>query len=415
MTALESAEKDYWSHIYDKIKLVDRLSNQSNLLAINSTIEVIHASELLSGFEKVVESNLLIQARLFAEILIYDPDFLFQDGQRLAAECGIEEFFVTDEKGIVEHTNTPGKKGTSLDSKEFLGILNNPGLEIALKAVESSVHNSQYKAVAIARRDRDGIIQLGSYYERASAQTAINGFGVVTQEAKRLADFINEEYSKMETTTNEIKGLDDNPDLAQRYYRKINSSVNTLYNIAKQINLLGVRASIEAAHTTDEKQVFDDLLNKHMIVEARLASILIERRPGVTCNDMIDLAERSGVGEFWVTDENGVVELTNVEGGKGFAFTHEGQTAPYMQILANSEIIVTAPPAKRDLDNKVFKFAAVNRREKKGIFQIGIPAKIYGNNTAKGFTEVSRQIKVLAEQLKDATTEIDDGIKKLLS
>jgi len=414
MTGSTSVKNEHWNQICDKIKSVGQISIKSNLLAINSTIEVIHASELLSGFEKVVESNLLIQARLFAEILLYDPDFLFQDGQKLAAECGIEEFYVTDEKGIIEHTNMPGKNGTSLDSQEFMKILSNPGLEIALKSTQSSIHNSRYKTVAIGRRDRDGIIQLGSYYERASAQIAINGFGVVTREAKRLADNINAEYCKMESATNESAGSEEDPDFIRGYSHAINYSVDALYNIAKQINLLGVRASIEAAHTTDEKQAFDDLLSKHMIVEARLASILIERRPGITCDDIVDLAERSGVGEFWITDENGAVELTNIEGGTQFSFTNEGQTAPYMQILADPKMVVTAPPAKRAIDGKVYKFAAVARREKKGIFQIGIPAKIYGNNTAKGFAEVARQIKDLAQQLKDATTEIEETLKKLL-
>ena len=76
-------------------------------------------------------------------------------------------------------------------------------------------------------------------------------------------------------------------------------------------------------------------------------------------------------------------------------------------------MVVTAPPAKRALDGRVFKYAAVSRREKTGIFQIGIPSKLYGDSTSKGFSEVAKQIKGLAEQLKNTNNDIDEMLGRL--
>ncbi|MGI6732634.1 MAG: hypothetical protein ACOX4J_00365 [Anaerovoracaceae bacterium] len=125
------------------------------------------------------------------------------------------------------------------------------------------------------------------------------------------------------------------------------------------------------------------------------------------------MTDYSGVAEIWVTDSNGVVELTNIDGGKGFAFSNEGQTGPFMAILSNPNAVVTQPPSYRDIDGRVYKYAGVARRDKPGICQIGSPSKLYGDSTAKGFSEVSKQIKALGEQSKSLTTEMEEMIREM--
>lgn len=441
--------------VFLKIKSVQGIANKTNLLAINASIETIHASDLLASFEEIVAKNLIIQAKILAQILEYDPDFMCQDGAGLAKECGMEEFFITDDQGMIQFTNVQAWKNAALNSSEILKILKNPELEIALPSTGNGLDSEQYKVVGISRTDQTGVIQVGAHFTRPKGQLAINGFGVVAQEAKRLADVSKEISSRITALTNDLgdklKELNKNFHGAQdsilevieaagklsegsvidipeasmeamklklaefeislkesrKYFRDILGPLSELINIARQTNLLGVRAAIEAAHSTNDKQDFDNLLNRHMTAEAKLFAILIERRPDATCDDMIPLANYIGLDEIWIPDGDAVVELTNIPGGKGFQFLNEGQTAPYMRILANPDLVVTAPPEPRALDGKVIKYVGVGRRGKGGIVQIGKVSKMYGESTAEGFAVVAKQIKNLAEQSRDTTTEIE--------
>lgn len=447
--------------VFLKIRSVQDIANKTNLLAINASIETIHASDLLASFEEIVAKNLLIQAKILAQILEYDPDFLYQDGIKLARECGIEELFITDGQGVIEFTNVPAWKNTSLNSKAMLKILQDPELEVVLPAVGNGVDGEQYKTAGISRKDRSGIIQIGAHFIRPKGQLAIDGFGVVAKEAKRLADVSKEISARITAMTNELgdqlkelnlafqeaqdsiaRSMEAVAALAEdsdsgawkeelqdmrlrisafdtclrdsgKHFKDILSPLSELISIARQTNLLGVRAAIEAAHSTNDKQDFDNLLNRHMTTEAKLVAILIERRPDLTCEDMVQMVNEIGLDEIWVPNGDAVVELTNVAGGKGFRYVNEGQTAPYMKLLTNPDLVVTAPPEPRALDGKVFKYVGVGRRDQPGFVQIGKVSKMYGESTAEGFSVVAKQIKNLAEQSRVISTEIEAVVEDM--
>ena len=445
--------------VFLKIKSVQGIANKTNLLAINASIETIHASDLLASFEEIVTKNLIIQGKIIAQILEYDPDFFCQDGAKFAKECAIEEFFVTDGEGIIQFTNMPAWKNTTLNSAVLLKILKNPELEIALPATGNGLDSEQYKVAGISRTDTTGVIQIGAHFVRPKGQLAIDGFGVVAQEAKRLADVSKEISARITALTNELgnklEGLNKDFQKAQesiqksmetigeltekaglgaqedamqdmktelaafetslkdsrKFFRDILSPLSELINIARQTNLLGVRAAIEAAHSTNDKQDFDNLLNRHMTAEAKLVAFLIERRPDITCEEMVPLANFIGLDEIWIPDGDAVVELTNVSGGKGFQYVNGGQTAPYMRLLSNPDLVVTALPEPRALDGKVLKYVGVGRKGAPGFVQIGKISKMYGESTAEGFAVVAKQIKNLAEQSREITTEIESVVE----
>lgn len=421
--------------IFEKIRLVHGVANKTNLLAINASIETIHAMDLLQSFESIAGQNLLMQGRMLATIFRYDPDLLMENGVEFARKNGIEEIHVTDEEGIVRFTNVNGSLGVSLKHSEVLPILSNPELEVVLPAKSNGMDSEHLKIVAVGLYGGKGIIQLGSRFTKPKGQLAINGFGVVAQEAKRLADVskdiaerighltdqLGKEVSELLLSVGDdsVKTGEEVLDMLQRLrqsFREISFPLTELINIARQTNLLGVRAAIEAAHSTNDKQDFDLLLNKHMLIEAKLLSSTVEIMDMVEGKGMETITEycnRIGIGEVWITDEFGRVEMTNVDGGVGFTFKNEGQTAPYMGILSNPELEVTAPPASRALDNKIFKYAGVGRRGKKGIVQLGIPSRLYGQSTAEGFSVVAKQIKALSEQSRELTKEIEEIIEKM--
>ena len=415
--------------IFEKIRIVHGVANKTNLLAINASIETIHAMDLLQSFESIVGQNLLMQGRMLATIFRFDPDLLMENGAEFARKNGIEEIHVTDEEGIVRFTNVNGSLGASLKSSDVLPILTNPELEVVLPATSNGMDSEHLKIVAVGLHGGQGIIQLGSRFTKPKGQLAINGFGVVAQEAKRLADVSKDIAERIGQLTDQMGGevselllageSEQVPDMLQnlrKSFREISFPLTELINIARQTNLLGVRAAIEAAHSTNDKQDFDLLLNKHMLIEAKLLASTVEimdMLEGKGMESITDYCDRIGIGETWITDEFGRVEMTNVEGGVGFVFKNEGQTAPYMGILSNPELEVTAPPASRALDNKIFKYAGVGRRGKRGIVQLGIPSRLYGQSTAEGFSVVAKQIKNLSEQSRELTKEIEEIIEKM--
>ena len=165
--------------IFEKIRLVHGVANKTNLLAINASIETIHAMDLLQSFESIVGQNLLMQGRMLATIFRHDPDILMESGVDFARKNGIEEIYVTDEEGIVRFTNVNGSLGASLKHSEVLPILSNPELEVVLPAKSNGMDSEHLKIVAVSLHGGKGIIQLGSRFTKPKGQLAINGFGVV--------------------------------------------------------------------------------------------------------------------------------------------------------------------------------------------------------------------------------------------
>jgi|GEM_PF-1036954 len=463
------------AEIVEKLRSVDGIANKINLLAINASIETIHASGLLSGFERVIAQNMLIQARLIAWLLESRESTSNDDVMEIARRCGIEELHLTDQEGYVTHSNVPGWVNIKLAASDVYKILEGSAEMVVLPATGKLLEGVLFKTVAVARRDRPGLIQIGCQYQQPQGQLAIDGFGVVAQEAKRLADEAKGTAAKISAMLEDVSSSMENLDGSSSYamdsvlqavdimkendlslngadrnvgsydaryagkiigdametikarlqdvesglaemrssFHGILSPLSEIIKVAKQTNLLGVRASIEAAHSTNDKKDFDNLLNKHMTVQARIVADILESHPAMTCDLITEIAEYAGVDELWIADGKSEVEFTNVVGGVGFVYKNEGQTAPYLRILSDPSLVITMPPEMRTLDNRVFKYVGVGRREKHGFIQVGRASKIYGESTAEGFAVVARQIKILAEQSRDIASEVVEMIENM--
>lgn len=162
------------------------------------------------------------------------------------------------------------------------------------------------------------------------------------------------------------------------------------------IGLIAQRNSQEAFYTSLEEQglimskvvatnsanalkvedIVEEVLNENMLAQAHLVNeLLLTGR--VTEAYLRQLSATTGIDEFWITDGTREVVLTNVDGGMGFVFPDdpEAQTYDFIKLIGAPGETVTQRGMVRELDDKVFKYVGVGRKDTPGIVQVGAEAQ----------------------------------------
>ncbi|MXW48270.1 MAG: hypothetical protein F4Z97_06555 [Gammaproteobacteria bacterium] len=92
-------------------------------------------------------------------------------------------------------------------------------------------------------------------------------------------------------------------------------------------------------------------------------------------NVLASVAEQSVISEFWVSDEQGNIEFTNIV-GTPFKFPtdpeSDSQAAPFAALLSGVETIVIQNTQPRELDGASFKYVGVAGVDKQRIVQVGV-------------------------------------------
>ncbi|MDC7226060.1 MAG: methyl-accepting chemotaxis protein [Spirochaetales bacterium] len=84
------------------------------------------------------------------------------------------------------------------------------------------------------------------------------------------------------------------------------------------------------------------------------------------------LAEKVGVDEIHVANENGILVTGNVPGFFGFDYSSGDQARPFLQLLEDPSNEFVQEPTMRDADNVLFQYIGVSLGEEKGFLQIGV-------------------------------------------
>ncbi len=127
----------------------------------------------------------------------------------------------------------------------------------------------------------------------------------------------------------------------------------------------------------------DDAVSRHMVAEATLAAHFVDAalRAGMD-RDAINavlrrIADETVISEFWVSDENGEIAFTNVE-GVDFTFpidpASDSQAAPFAALLTGDETVVVQGAAPRVLDGATFQYVGVAGVDQTRIVQVGLSA-----------------------------------------
>ena len=126
----------------------------------------------------------------------------------------------------------------------------------------------------------------------------------------------------------------------------------------------------------------EDKIARHMVGEAMLAAqfVAAAEKNGMTTTGingiLKDIADKSAIQEFWITDASGHAYLTNT--GVDFTFSadvkKQPQASAFWPLLTGAKAVVIQDARKREIDNQVFKYVGVAGVDKPRIVQVGVAA-----------------------------------------
>ncbi|MFJ8257941.1 methyl-accepting chemotaxis protein [Peribacillus asahii] len=161
-----------------------------------------------------------------------------------------------------------------------------------------------------------------------------------------------------------------------------------------------IQLNIENSIISREKA--ESILEQEMIGQAVMTASLFEK--GTSYEELIKLSEKSGIDEFWVTDQHGNTILTNMAKKVDFNFSSDpdGQAYEFMKLISGKESVITQKATERSVDGKLYKFVGVTGWNDKRIVQVGRDGAM--------LQELDQQIGItsMIASLKD---ELSDTVK----
>ena len=144
---------------------------------------------------------------------------------------------------------------------------------------------------------------------------------------------------------------------------------------------LGLCLVLGGVVTAGKGRGADDAVSRHMVAQAMLTAHFIAAavKAGMTRDEinaaLTSVAAGSAISEFWITDEKGRVEFTNVKGAS-FRFPTDpeakSQAAPFAALLDGSKTVVVQGFRPRELDARPFKYVGVAGVDSPRIVQVGV-------------------------------------------
>ena len=126
----------------------------------------------------------------------------------------------------------------------------------------------------------------------------------------------------------------------------------------------------------------EDAIARHMVGEALLTAhfVAAAEKTGMTTGAiddiLIEIAAKSAIQEFWITNSAGDAYLTNT--GIDFTFSPDAgkqpQASAFWPLITGSKTIVIQQAQKREIDDKIFKYVGVAGVDKPRIVQVGVDA-----------------------------------------
>jgi hypothetical protein len=127
----------------------------------------------------------------------------------------------------------------------------------------------------------------------------------------------------------------------------------------------------------------EDIIAQHMTAQALFTAYFVAApedagmKPTEINAALKNIAEKSIIDEFWITDSSGHAYLTNT--GVDFTFSPDAakqpQASAFWALIDGRETVVIQERRKREIDNRTFKYVGVAGIDKPRIVQVGISAE----------------------------------------
>lgn len=161
-----------------------------------------------------------------------------------------------------------------------------------------------------------------------------------------------------------------------------------------------IQLSIEDAIVARETS--ESILEKEMVGQAAMTSLLFDK--GTNYKELVELAKKSGIDEFWITNEKGDTILTNMAPSVDFNFGSDpnGQAYEFMKLINGKESVVTQKAADRSVDGKFYKFVGVTGWNDARIVQVG--------RNGSMLQELDQQVGIIPI-IKNLKSQMSDEVK----
>lgn len=138
-----------------------------------------------------------------------------------------------------------------------------------------------------------------------------------------------------------------------------------------------------------EESVKRSEIRKSYVEKVKIVAGVIKQNPGSVSNNsfLFELASSLGVDEIHITDENGVIRWGTVVNLYGSDLSADENMKPFLEGLTNVDYEYVQEPTARSVDNVLYQYAGVCRKDKPGIILIGVPANNMLNQLRK--TDIS--------------------------
>ena len=156
-----------------------------------------------------------------------------------------------------------------------------------------------------------------------------------------------------------------------------------LRGVQKRAAVAAVAAGAFAVASGARAGDAEDVVAQHMVAEALLAAhlVAVAERAGMGPDEinaiLRDVAERSAIDEFWITDETGRAYLTSED--VAFTFVNDPEAQPqasaFWPLIEGGKDVVIQEARKREIDDRVFKYVGVAGVDKPRIVQVGVGAE----------------------------------------